>query len=394
MRSAIGPMTIFVGLAMLTAGPLGCSSRSALSLTAVGGTGGGSMGSDASATGGSDAQPGAGGAGGAATPSDTGGSAAIAGTTATSGGAPGIGGSSAVAGASGTGGTVAAGGTSTKDGGSAGTMANTGGATYMGGATKIGGSPGSGGSSGLAGAPASGGASGIDGGAGTCTGCQPHESCWSGSSGSRCIESSVTVPGFAIDATEVTRGQYAAWLATNPPTTGQPAVCDWNTTFVPDATCMAKASVCQGSSCTNHPQPCIDHCDAAAYCRAIDRSLCGDEDWTNACSSNGTYPLGYEATSVRGTCNDYTTASTTTVPVASKTGCHPPASSVFTGVFDMIGNIAEWVDNCTGTSGATDVCKPRGLSFGMGAAAPTCSQSTYSSRSASLDNLGFRCCTH
>ena len=201
------------------------------------------------------------------------------------------------------------------------------------------------------------------------------------------------MPGrFALDLTEVTRGQYAAWLASRPSPSGQPAICAWNTTFVPEPACMAKSSVCAGTSCANHPQPCVDFCDATAYCHSIGRHLCSDDNWTNACSSDGANPAGYGVGFVSNACNDYTIGGETTVAVASKPGCRTPAQATFPGVFDMIGNLAEWADNCTGSAGATDVCKPRGLSFGHGAAAPLCQQSTYAARSDTLDNLGFRCC--
>jgi formylglycine-generating enzyme len=231
------------------------------------------------------------------------------------------------------------------------------------------------------------------GAGGVCGGCQIHESCWSDLPAPRCVERAVSVPAsFGIDSTEVTRGQYRAWLATNPSTGAQGAACAWNGTFAPDVTCMAKASVCQGDTCANHPQPCIDMCDAAAYCGAIGRRLCTADDWVVACSSTGTYAAGYGPGPVIDICNDYTVAAASTVPVASKPGCHPPAGSPFDGVFDMIGNVAEWVDDCSASTGATDVCRPRGLSFGNGAAAPICAQYTYAKRSAALDNLGFRCC--
>jgi formylglycine-generating enzyme required for sulfatase activity len=200
----------------------------------------------------------------------------------------------------------------------------------------------------------------------------------------------LSVPGaFAIDTTEVTRGQYAAWLATNPPTAGQSTLCAWNTTFTPDATCMAKPSVCQGAGCATHPQPCVDWCDAAAYCRAIGRSLCSDQNWANACSSNGAYDNCYGEGFATNPCNTFTT---TTIPVASKPDCQPPASSPFTGVFDMIGNLAEWVDICATSEGATDECKSRSYAFDPGAATPLCNQWYYRPRSAVLDTVGFRCC--
>jgi formylglycine-generating enzyme required for sulfatase activity len=157
---------------------------------------------------------------------------------------------------------------------------------------------------------------------------------------------------------------------------------------------MAKPSVCQGAACASHPQPCIDMCDAAAYCGAINRRLCADADWTNACSANGAYTRPPGDNIGVDICNDYRAAGTTTVPVASMVACQLPAASGFAGVFDMIGNVEEWADNCLNSSdsGWLDICKPRGLPFGQGAAAPICSQSTYAGRGDFRETLGFRCC--
>jgi formylglycine-generating enzyme required for sulfatase activity len=160
---------------------------------------------------------------------------------------------------------------------------------------------------------------------------------------------------------------------------------------MPDPACMAEPSVCQGEECATHPQPCIDLCDALAYCVAVGRRLCTEAEWTSACSSDGAYPLGREDGGSFGmsTCNDYVDGRTTTVGVASKSDCHPPESG-YAGVFDLIGNVEEWVDDCRA---ADTVCRPRGLSYGAGAAAPNCSQYTYAERSAVRENLGFRCCS-
>ncbi len=286
------------------------------------------------------------------------------------------------------------GGASGEAGGDAGmTAAGSGGMAVMGGATSTtGGSAGQDGGSAQAGSGSAG--SPGTGGASTCSACELHESCWLDGPQARCIATPVPVPiGLAIDATEVTRAQYAGWLAAGPTTAGRAEVCAWNDDFAPDAECMAQPSVCHGDACENHPQPCIDMCDAAAYCAEVGARLCTSAEWTSACSSDGMYPSAYGETFVAGTCNDYTVFSETTVPVASKAGCQAPADSGFAGVFDLIGNIAEWVDDCTSAEGAADVCKPRGLSFGIGAAAPLCSQSTYAARSMVYDNLGFRCCS-
>jgi sulfatase modifying factor 1 len=254
---------------------------------------------------------------------------------------------------------------------------------------------------GSSGQPSSGGSSasgaaGVSGGGGTaaaCTGCRPLETCWTDATGSRCVASSVPLPnGLGIDATEVTREQYFSWLVREPETTEQPAECDWNDVFMPDPTCMEGPAVCQGEDCATHPQPCVDLCDALAYCTAIGRRLCTKTEWTSACSSDGAYVLGREEGGSIGmsTCNDYFDGRTTTIAVASKPDCHPPPGSGFEGVYDLIGNVEEWVDDCRA---ADAVCSPRGLSFGMGAAAPHCDQYTYAERSMVRDNLGFRCCS-
>jgi formylglycine-generating enzyme len=277
------------------------------------------------------------------------------------------------------------------DGGAVGT----GGAVGSGGAVGTGGIVGTGGVVGTGGTTGTGGTGtgGTGGGPAACPVCQTLESCWADASGTRCIESAVPIPSaFAIDDTEVTRGQYGAWLATRPGVGGQLDVCAWNTTFEPDPACMLLPQVCQGSDCALHPQVCIDMCDAAAYCVGIGRNLCTEGDWRIACSSNGQYPAVYGPNYTTGVCNDYTVHLDTTLPVASLTGCQAPASSGYAGVFDMIGNAEEWVQNCTPAAGASDSCKPLGLSFGQGAAAPTCSQATYANRSATKPTLGFRCC--
>ena len=347
-----------------------------------------------------------------------GGATSIAGSTATSAGA--VDAATASGGAVSTGGsTGSSGGTggrttgSTSSGGSAGASRGQGGGSSGtgGGGAASGGSAGPGGSSSrtTGGAAGNGGTSGTGGAAGGCTGCQSLEQCWNGQ---LCVAKSVSVPaGFSIDATEVTRGQYAAWLETNPASTGQAAVCSWNTSFTPDATCIAQPSVCQGTECANHPQPCIDMCDASAYCNAVGKRLCGaigggsvsstapdlslniatKSQWYNACSSNGVNQFTYGNSSVRGNCNDYLTFSTTTVPVASMPECQSPIPG-YAGVFDLIGNVSEWEDNCYGSAGQADGCRARGFSFRLSELMPMCSQFSSTYRSAAYDNVGFRCC--
>ena len=351
----------------------GGGSASGGSADGSGGRGGSSTGAGGggSASGGS--ADGSGGRGGSSTGTGGGGSAS-GGSTGGSGGRGG--------GSSDTGGGGSASGGSTDSGGAISTGGSSTGTT--GGATT-----GAGGSTG--GAAGNGGTSGTGGATSSCAGCLSLERCWNAE---LCVAKSVQVPAnFLIDATEVTRSQYAAWLATNPTTTGQTAVCSWNTSFTPDATCMATSSVCQGASCANHPQPCIDMCDASAYCTAVGKRLCTESEWSNACTSNGVNRFTYGTSPVWATCHDGTDSSyTTTVPVGSMPGCQSPVPG-YAGVFDLIGNVSEWVDNCTGSAGATDSCQDRGTSFGMSAAMPECSQYGVSPRRAAVGpRLGFRCC--
>lgn len=240
-----------------------------------------------------------------------------------------------------------------------------------------------------------------------CSGCRALEQCWNDR---LCVAKLVTVPsGFSIDATEVTRAQYAAWLATTPATKGQASACAWNVSFVPDVACMARPSVCQGNECGQHPQPCVDACDAAAYCKAVGKKLCGaltgddpvpstarnaagGSRWFNACTSDAANEFTYGPMITRGNCNDYLSPVLTTVPVASNPKCQSPVAG-YAGVFDLIGNLWEWEDNCKGVAGEMDPCSPRGISFGIGAAWPWCGTDYPTTRVAVEDNVGFRCCS-
>jgi formylglycine-generating enzyme len=255
------------------------------------------------------------------------------------------------------------------------------------------------------GGSAGGGALGTGGAGGGCSACQALEQCWNGQ---LCVAKSVDVPaGFSVDATEVTRGQYAAWLVTSPPVGQQTGACAWNTSFTPDSKCMSDPSVCGGADCAQHPQPCVDLCDGAAYCRAVGKRLCGavgggalasgatndpaQSQWFNVCSSNGVNKFTYGSSLGPNKCNDNMLGGTTTVPVGSKPDCQSTVSG-YAGVFDLIGNLAEWEDNCDGSSGASDTCQPRGTAFGSGAALPSCNQSQSTYRSAASPTIGFRCC--
>jgi formylglycine-generating enzyme required for sulfatase activity len=240
---------------------------------------------------------------------------------------------------------------------------------------------------------------GIDGHAGSAGAC-------SGAGGPMMVR---LPEGYCIDSTEVTRGQYQAWVATNPPTSGQPARCTWKTNFVPEETeCMTSTYVYHGSGFEDHPQVCVDWCDAYAYCQGVGKRLCGkigggpgsfddyanpsSSQWHNACVSgaaNNAYPYGntYQPT----VCAGYDYDPTITVPTASLPDCQSPVPG-YAGIYDLSGNVWEWEDGCGGPGG-TDLCRLRGGSFGWKSPYLRCDGVLYDKVSYATSGIGFRCCS-
>jgi formylglycine-generating enzyme required for sulfatase activity len=214
--------------------------------------------------------------------------------------------------------------------------------------------------------------------------------------------------GYCIDSTEVTRGQYAAWLngSPTPSTTGQISDCTWNTSFVPDASCMGMSDVCQ-TGCDNHPQVCVDWCDAYAYCQAVGKRLCGKigggsvgyndyvdvslSQWYNACTSHGANTYAYGNTYDRQACNDANGVRNTTVAVGTLITCQSSVSG-YGGVYDLSGNVYEWEDSCSGT-GQSARCRMRSGSFLYGGDALCSIDFIDDFRSYGLEYVGLRCCS-
>ncbi len=216
--------------------------------------------------------------------------------------------------------------------------------------------------------------------------------------------------GYCIDSTEVTRDQYSAWLATGPALpASSDANCGWKSSgsYAPAADCMINKYACRGAACGNHPQICVDWCDAYAYCAGVGKRLCGKigggsrvpgssrSQWGNACATNIGYTYPYGNTYSPTACNGEDLKKNTTVPVGSLTTCNSAGTSE--GIFDLSGNVAEWEDSCD-ASGQQGLCDVRGGAFTDPSFMLDClGTSTYAldswQRSNSGSDLGFRCCS-
>ena len=172
---------------------------------------------------------------------------------------------------------------------------------------------------------------------------------------------------YSIDATEVTKGQYDVWLATNP---ALPASTDANCGYVTSYAEQNTNWLYTGTDAAHQPVVYVDWCDAYAYCNGVGARLCGaieggstdyssgyndatKSQWYRACSSGGvnTYPYGntYSGTACNGYDYWYDNSSTMqTVAVGSLANCLTSTSG-YAGVYDLSGNVWEWEDRCKGT---------------------------------------------
>lgn len=213
---------------------------------------------------------------------------------------------------------------------------------------------------------------------------------------------------FCIDATEVTNQHYAAFLA-QAGAPSQPAECSWNLDLVPDGPAPAWPLPAR---LDQRPVVFVDWCDAHAYCRWAHKRLCGRQgggvlpieagghptgsEWAVACTSGGEHHYPYGDRYDPAACN---TESRTAEPeksedVASRATCQ--ARAPFAAIYDLVGNVAEWLDACDGRAGKVDRCVLAGGSFYRDDLTPeqmSCSESTHPEpRDNKYQTIGFRCC--
>jgi sulfatase modifying factor 1 len=213
-----------------------------------------------------------------------------------------------------------------------------------------------------------------------------------------------------IDATEVTNAQYAVfWTAkaAGRDIAGQPLFCAWNDTFTPD---HAGAPWPFRAGTESRPVVNVDWCDAFAFCKWAGKRLCGGlsgvaltswadagdgsrSQWGYACTGGGARKFPYGAAYDARVCN--TGKPLESVSTVEDVGSHPGCRTE-AGVFDLSGNVEEWVDDCATSAGPTDLCAIVGQSSFQdpnGDPDFSCLGSAYTdARNVAYELRGFRCC--
>jgi formylglycine-generating enzyme required for sulfatase activity len=207
---------------------------------------------------------------------------------------------------------------------------------------------------------------------------------------------------YCVDATEVTRVQYDAFLSSGPSTSAQPAQCAWNTSFVPTEGWPYVVAN------KDHPVVGVDWCDAYAFCAWAGKRLCGatgpgvtfadredpgKSEWVHACSAGGTRAYAY------GNVWDPNACNSTEDPVSglAPAGSFPNCQGGYPGVYDMTGSVHEWLGFCDAPAPdggeAETSCAVSGSAFTHDNTDSKCTVVYAGWRSDRLDELGFRCCS-
>lgn len=222
---------------------------------------------------------------------------------------------------------------------------------------------------------------------------------------------------FCVDATEVTVAQYQAFLddvgltADRGASLQPAALCAWNTTYVPaywhpPTEAEVDAGV-PAAVVATMPVNVVDWCDARAYCTWAGKRLCGASagggpmspsasqtiasEWVVACTRNGTRTFAYGSAFDPAACNDQSNPDRR-LPIAS----HPGCVGGYEGIYDMSGNVEEWIDACEvgSTNPENASCAIKGGAFNFPEGSLNCAISRMQARRIAGPQSGIRCCAN
>lgn len=192
---------------------------------------------------------------------------------------------------------------------------------------------------------------------------------------------------FCIDAFEVSSGEYAEFVAATATDAGQ-------IDFADRPWCSADAGFAPSNSASSPTQPVmyVSYCDAYAYCRWAGKHLCtGQEqtgEWPRACTNDLTRKWPYGDAVDAGACN----VNKNTVPFThAEGGAYPECVGGYDGLYDMIGNVAEWVDECT-DAGAACTIMGGAWNSNLMVDCDHREQASPTYKTTSFYGVGFRCC--
>lgn len=210
---------------------------------------------------------------------------------------------------------------------------------------------------------------------------------------------------FCIDSTEVTHAQYKAFLDAMGGNMGtQIPECAQNTSFHPNDDAQWKLTPGKDA----YPITQVDWCDAHAFCAWSGKRLCGKigtggpvapepavvadpkiDEWFYACSEGGKRAFPYGATFDREACNiERADASDGRIEEVKS---YPRCEGGFPGIFDMSGNIGEWVNACNSSEPGAN-CLDRSSGFYEGESVAACATFRGHPRTGFLFHIGIRCC--
>lgn len=122
---------------------------------------------------------------------------------------------------------------------------------------------------------------------------------------------------------------------------------------------------------------------AQTACALAGKRLCTTTEWTAACTGPGALTFPYGNTFIETGCN----GSENNVGSAVITGLMSICEGGVSSLYDMSGNVWEWVDPCS-----SGWCPIRGGSYLNGENSLRCSSSMSNLASYQHASVGFRCC--